>query len=291
MPMWCFRSHRAPLAVLVGVGLAVSGCGRAAPARPVAQLVVAGQGPSVPPSRLGGALCRLKRRVRVKNTPWTPVFCERLATALEDAGGRHGLDPALLVAVMIQESDLDERAVRVDRTPRGLAKDSGLFGIRCLVNRAGLCQNGLVRGMAFAEVMDPITNVELGARYLAHYRDGAGRRLITVRRRLPDGSQAEQIRKVRCRHRGHAYWAHYNHGTHYISQGPARLYPLGVAALYRALRDSLELGALGPWRMAGKNRCAPLGARHRKLCEIIRASGELALAPVINAESGVPTRS
>jgi hypothetical protein len=163
------------------------------------------------------ALCELKRKIGARKG-WAPETCRALASTVMASAARHDLSPALLLAVMIQESDLDENAARPSRTRGKVAKDSGLMGIRCVIGQGGRCTNALVRGLTWKQVMDPHFNVELGARYLAHYR---------------------AVRS--CKHRDHAYWAHYNHGMRYISQGRARLYPRHVAALYTALGASLRL--------------------------------------------------
>jgi hypothetical protein len=193
---------------------------------------------------LAEALCRLKQKIGARKGTWTAAQCDRLADAVLASAARHDLSPALVVAVMIQESDLDDRAARVSRARGRLAKDSGLMGIRCVLDRRGRCTNGLVRGMAWRAVMDPATNIDLGARYLAHYRDGA----------------------TRCRHRDHAYWAHYNHGTRYISRGPARLYPREVAALYAAVGQLLGVDTSELARLRATAPCK----RSAQLCTAIR---------------------
>jgi hypothetical protein len=196
--------------------------------------------PAVGDGCLASTLCALKQRVGVHRATWTPEFCGKLADGVLASARRHDLAPALLVAVMINESDLNENAARVSHPNGGVAKDSGLMGIRCVLSR-GRCTNGLVRGMPWRAVMDPLTNVELGAVYLAHYRDGGGRSTATRRVREPDGSVATVVKSIPCPHRDHAYWAHYNHGTRFISTGPARLYPHHVAVLQDALAESLGL--------------------------------------------------
>jgi len=188
--------------------------------------------------------------------------------------------PALLVAVMINESDLDENAARVSQTRSGVAKDSGLMGIRCVIGRGGRCKNDLVHGMAWGEVMDPVTNVELGARYLAHYRD------------MGKGKHA-RVRK-RCTHRDHAYWAHYNHGERYLARGGARHYPHNVAVLYYALAqimgwDVSELTS-SPLTVRDNGALArtadrPVGERFVKLCATIRTSNAVCSAPPTVADA------
>jgi hypothetical protein len=64
-----------------------------------------------------------------------------------------------------------------------------------------------------------------------------------VRQRTPSGKVETRTRNLRCKHRSHAYWAHYNHGSFYISRGYPRHYPHRVAVLYHALASALGLPA------------------------------------------------
>jgi hypothetical protein len=200
-----------------------------------------------PQATLAQSLCDLKRKIGARRGAWAPARCREVAAAVLSSAARHDLSPALLLAVMIQESDLDETAARVSHPHGGLAKDSGLMGIRCVLGKGGRCTNALVRGMPWRQVMDPATNVELGARYLAHYRDAP----------------------MRCRHRDHAYWAHYNHGTRYISRGDARFYPRRVAALYSVLSEKLGLETPAVSR---EKTMAALGRRSIELSAAIRTT-------------------
>jgi hypothetical protein len=236
-------------------------------------------------SCLAQALCRLKERI-AHGKPWTPAQCGALARGVTESAARHALSPALLLAVMIQESDLDEQAARLSHSRGAIAKDSGLMGIRCVLDGRGRCTNGLVRGLSWRQVMNPLTNIELGARYLAYYRDGAGRSRITVRVRQDDGTVATIHRDVPCRHTDHAYWAHYNHGTRYIAHGQARLYPLHVGALYAALSETLGLDASGLPRLAGASprlTSADQGParRSRALCAAVHSARPACAAPTI----------
>jgi hypothetical protein len=207
------------LAALTGAAFASSGPAPVVPAPAIIASALAAPA-AVPDSEeaVARALCSLKTRIGARRTRWTPARCTELAAAVMASASRHQLSPALLLAVMIQESDLDENAARLSHGKTGPARDSGLMGIRCVLGRGGRCTNALVRGLTWRQVMQPHTNIELGARYLAHYRAAGG-----------------------CRHRDHAYWAHYNHGTRYIAHGRARLYPRHVAALYTALGETLGL--------------------------------------------------
>jgi hypothetical protein len=234
---------------------------------------------------LASALCSLRQRVNARKGAWTPAFCQALADGVLTSARRHELAPALLLAVMMNESDLDEKAARVSHPDGGLAKDSGLMGIRCVIGPRGRCTNGFVKGMAWRAVMDPLTNVELGAVYLAHYRDGGGRSTIQVRTRDADGTIGTRVKNVPCAHRDHAYWAHYNHGTHFISHGQARLYPHHVAVLQDALAETLGLDrelASPHYTLRSLQRAEGAGAqRYLQLSAMIRA--ESALCPAVPA--------
>jgi hypothetical protein len=224
---------------------------------------------------LASSLCTLRRRISPRRPSWTPAFCRALAQGVLASARRHEMGPALLLAVMINESDLDEKAARLSHPAGAVAKDSGLMGIRCVLSK-GRCTNGLVRGLPWRTVMDPLTNVELGARYLALYRDGGGRSLVTVRMRMPDGTVRSTVRNIPCAHRDHAWWAHYNHGTRYINHGEARLYPHHVAVLQDVLADGLALDrepVARRYTLAGLQRAGRLGAeRYVQLCSRIRSA-------------------
>jgi hypothetical protein len=198
------------------------------------------------------------------------------------AADKYDLSPALILAVMLNESDLDEKAV----TPyfRGgtvYAKDSGLMGIRCVFDGRGRCGNGHVRGMRARDIADPVTNIQLGARELAYTRDKGGVERRTVRVQGDNGQITTRAKLVRCRHQSHAYWAHYNHGSFYLSSGNARHYPHRVAVLYYALARSLGLPddevTSGPITIRDKGMRArtadrPIETRYRTLASKIYES-------------------
>ena len=69
---------------------------------------------------------------------------------------------------MVNESDMNERAVRATFHGKVYAKDGGLMAIRCIVDEKDHCTNGNDEGMPWKDLMDPVTNIELGARELAH---------------------------------------------------------------------------------------------------------------------------
>ncbi len=232
---------------------------------------------------LASTICAVKDRVRWRTPAWKPDFCQQIAHGVLKSARRHQLPPALILAIMINESDMNEKAFRTTvRDGAVYAKDGGLMGIRCIVDKHGRCTNGNVRGLAWKEVMDPLTNIELGARELARWRDGGGLTKTTVRERDSNGISTVRERYVPCQHKTHAYWAHYNHGPVYIDHGSPRHYPHRIAVLYYALARAMDMdtSALTNTRLTvrdpGKRpRTAdrPVEARYRKLCQQIHDAG------------------
>lgn len=228
-------------------------------------------------------ICEVKSRVRWRTSPWRPAYCERIAHAVLTSSQRYNIPASLVLAVMINESDMDEKAIRTTvKAGRVYAKDGGLMGIRCIVDKQGRCVNGNVRGMPWNKVMDPVTNIDIGARELAYWRDGGGITNVTVRVRGSDGVLRTMQKHVPCTHKNHAYWAHYNHGPRYIDRGPARHYPHRIAVLYYALAQTMSVDThdLTSMRLtvndSGKRpRTAdhPVEARYQKLCRSIREVG------------------
>jgi hypothetical protein len=194
---------------------------------------------------LASTLCALKDEVRWRTPAWSPSQCQTIADAVQSAAEQHELSPALILGVMLNESDLDEKAVSsYDRDGVVYAKDGGLMGIRCVFDERGRCKNGFVKGLTFKTIMDPATNIALGARELAYYRNGGGVEKRVQRVRGEDGQIEEKTKNVRCRHATHAYWAHYNHGSRYIASGHPRHYPHRVAVLYFAFAKALGLSSV-----------------------------------------------
>src|SRR4029077_8563049 len=150
----------------------------------------------------------------------------------------HGINPYLLLGTLVNESELDEKAMRVttDGTGKVVAKDGGLGGVDCVLGKEGQhCINGLVRGKSWKELMDPAANIEATAAELAYFKDGGAGSWQTVKVRDKHGRLRPQRRMVPCRHKNHAWWVHFNHGEHYIDHGPARHYGHRVGVLYAAL--------------------------------------------------------
>lgn len=226
------------------------------------------------------AICQLKNKIRWRTPAWTPEFCRRVAQTVIASARQYDVAPNLILAVMINESDMNENAVlESKRDGEVYAKDSGLMGIRCLLDAKGRCTNGNVRGMPWKQLMDPLTNIQLGARELSKWRSSGVAR-ATVRVRDGSGQLAVKEKFVTCQHKTHAYWAHYNHGPLYIDTGPARHYPHRIAVLYYALsralhvdapdlRDGQRVTINDPGKRA-RTADRPIEARYRKLTDQIR---------------------
>jgi hypothetical protein len=253
LPAGLARAHVAALSVLA-VGLAAGVALRAAKMGPwaakVATIEIALPGPEleplspagVQPSVLAAALCATKESVRWHAAAWSPQMCHAVAAAVITAAVKHQLSASLILGVMLNESDLDENVVTKYRAGgRVYAQDSGLMGVRCVFDGAGRCANGVVRGMTAAQTTEFATNIDLGAQILARARAGDGVEKRVVRQQLADGEIVTTTKLVRCRHKNHAWWAHYNHGSFYIAHGFARHYPQRVAVLSYAWAQSLGL--------------------------------------------------
>ena len=189
-------------------------------------------------------ICSVKQKIRWMTPAWTPAECQRIANAVESSSKRHDLSPTLLLAIMINESDMNEKAFRLSlRGGKVYAKDGGLMAIRCVLDRKDHCVNGNVRGMAWKDIMDPVTNIEVGARELAYWRDGGGITTRTINRRDSQGHIQQITKTGPCHHTTHAWWAHYNHGPRYIDKGYPRHYPHRIAVLDHALATVMNLDA------------------------------------------------
>ncbi len=242
------------------------------------------QGPEVPEvACLARTICQIKERVRWRTPAWSPDFCARVADVVIKSSLRYDISPALILAIMINESDMNEKAVWITaKAGHVYARDGGLMGLRCVIDKHDRCTNGTVRGLDWAQVMEPLTNIALGARELAYWRDVGGVTAETARRRDGQGNSHARARMVRCTHKDHAYWAHYNHGLRYIDHGPARHYPQRVGVLYYSLLRTMKLdtSALTAMKLSVRDpgrrpRSAdrPIEARYRKLCQLISEAG------------------
>jgi hypothetical protein len=233
---------------------------------------------------LAQTICSVKERIRWQTPAWTPSQCRKIAGAVSESAKRHDLSPTLLLAVMVNESDMNEKAARVyTRAGKIYAKDGGLMAIRCIFDeKEQHCTNGNVRGVAWKDIMNPVTNIELGARELAHWRDGGGVTRTTIVKLDGDGHRYKATKDVPCQHKTHGWWAHYNHGPRYIDKGYARHYPHRVAVLDHAFATvmntpapELESGRITIHDAGKRERTVdrPLEPRYKKLYEQIMSSG------------------
>lgn len=239
---------------------------------------------------LSHTICEIKERIRWQTSAWAPATCQKVALAVRDASRKYDLSASLLLAVMINESDLNDKAARVYmKDSKVYAKDGGLMGLRCVLGTQDRCINSNLHGVRWRDLMDPATNIALGARELARWRDGGAyvRKTIKVRDKL--GHVHPVLRNVPCRHTDHGFWAHYNHGPRYIDHGYPRHYPHRVAVLDHALAAVLNVEApeLKQARITVRDpgkpqRTAdhPMEARYKKLCsqiQSVRACSAVAL--------------
>lgn len=230
---------------------------------------------------LARTICAIKDKIRWRTPAWNEAKCREIGSAVLSSAKRHNLSPTLLLAIMINESDLNEKATRPTLHDSQIyAKDSGLMAIRCVLDKRGRCLNGNVRGLPWKRVMDPATNIELGARELAYWRDGGAVTEVVVKVRDRNGHVRPVLRKVPCRHKDHAYWAHYNHGPRYINHGYPRHYPHRVAVIDHALATVLNVDApelvghrITMHDVGKRDRTVdrPIEARYKKLCAEIEA--------------------
>jgi len=236
-------------------------------------------------------ICSIKQKIRWMTPAWTPPECQRIANAVAASSKRHELSPTLLLAIMINESDMNEKAFRLTlRGGKVYAKDGGLMAIRCVLDRREHCLNGNVRGMAWKDIMDPVTNIEVGARELAYWRDGGGVASRTINRRDNQGHVQQITKDGPCHHLTHAWWAHYNHGPRYIDKGYPRHYPHRIAVLDHALAtvmnlDAPELNRRITIHDPGKRERTvdrPLEKRFKKLYNEILSSGSCSALALAN---------
>jgi hypothetical protein len=270
-------------AALVGATHSGGDARAAAPAEPSAQVTEAKLGLAAGTDTcLAKTICSVKEKIRWQTPAWTPSQCRKIADAVSASAKKHDLSPSLLLAIMVNESDLNEKSARVyTRDGKVYAKDAGLMAIRCLLDDHDRCTNGNVRGVAFKSLMDPVNNIEAGARELAHWRAGGGVTRTTITKRDAEGHLHQVTKNVPCQHKTHAYWAHYNHGPRYIDKGYPRHYPHRVAVLDHALATVMnapapELEGRITIHDPGKRERTidrPLEPRYRKLCDQIMSSG------------------
>jgi hypothetical protein len=244
-----------------------------------------------PSDCLTSTICAVKEKIRWQTPAWTPSQCRTVSDAVSHAAKKYKLSETLLLAVMINESDMNEKASRsYTRDGKVFAKDGGLMAIRCHLDSHERCTNGDVKGMAWKDLMEPATNIEMGARTLAMYRDGGAVESKTITK-IVDGKREKVTKDVPCRHKNHGFWAHYNHGPRYIDKGYARHYPHRIAVLDHALAQVMNVqapeltsGAITIQDPGKRARTVdrPMEARYKKLCDQIHASATSCAAVALN---------
>ena len=153
---------------------------------------------------LASTLCALKDEVRWR-TPGLepqPVPAHRRRRAVGGRAARPVPRARSSPSCSTRATSTTRRSSAYDRDGVIYAKDGGLMGIRCVFDERGRCKNGFVKGMTFKNIMDPVTNIALGARELAYYRNGGGvekRGDARAWRRWPDGGE-DQERALPPRH-------------------------------------------------------------------------------------------
>jgi hypothetical protein len=279
-------------------GVSTSGAKASTPTAaygPVAQAPAKASPPpeeSAAPDCLTSTICAVKEKIRWQTPAWTPSQCRRVSEAVSTSAKKYKLSETLLLAVMINESDMNEKASRsYTRDGKVFAKDGGLMAIRCHLDSHDRCTNGDVKGMAWKDLMEPATNIELGARTLAMYRDGGAVMTKTITKLDSSGQRVRVTKEVPCTHKNHGFWAHYNHGPRYIDRGYARHYPHRIAVLDHALAQVMNVsapeltsGAITIHDPGKRERTAdrPMEPRFKKLCGQILASGTSCAAVALN---------
>ena len=284
-----------PLAAAALLGGSLGGTSHAKPATVIS--ATSGAVPSDTQSCLAQTICSVKERIRWQTPAWTPSQCRNIAEAVAASAKRHELSPSLLLAVMVNESDMNEKSARTyTRDGKLYAKDGGLMAIRCILDDKQRCTNGNVRGVAWKDLMNPVTNIELGARELAHWREGGGVVTKTIVKRDSAGHLQRVTKNVPCKHKTHAWWAHYNHGPRYIDKGYARHYPHRVAVLDHAFATvmnapapELRDGRITIRDVGKRERTAdrPLEPRYKKLYEQIMSSSSCSALAAPARSAGV----
>jgi len=199
------------------------------------------------------SLCAFKEAIRWKTPKWEHSMCYRIANAIIREEHTYGIPRDFQLAIMINESDMNEKAMKeVVKDGRVVARDGGLMGIRCKIGLDGRCSN--LGSLRPADVMRPEINIHLASRKLASLRD-----------------------RSRCLHRDHPWFAHYNWGDKVFTTGTPKRYPLRVAVLWKAIADKLalrrpEIDSLRFSKDNGKLAMldSPIGIRSKELVRKIR---------------------
>lgn len=164
-------------------------------------------------------VCKVQNAIRFQAKAWAPWMCLRVAKAINAAAAATDTNPATLLAIATNESDL-RPDVRRSKSPEewtflpggkylvtekwiGTVYDGGLMGVRCRIGDDGRCSNGLVKGWKWPQTMVIENNVMLGARILAasgSLRDynGQSEKGEASRRRAKRMTYTEKIHAIKA---------------------------------------------------------------------------------------------
>jgi len=204
-------------------------------------------------------LCAIKESVRWRTPKWDETMCNRVGNAILKAEKKHKLPRQLIVSVILNESDMNEQAMRPTlKDDKVVAWDVGLMAPRCRLGKDGKCDNYKSKGLTVGQLMKPEINIEVGTSILANVRD-----------------------TYACPHKNHPWWAHYNWGPKVLDTGAARGYPHRVAVLYKAMATATNtkapelIGLKLPKEKGRKQRSVdePVGKRHKELVAKVLACG------------------
>jgi len=203
-------------------------------------------------------MCELKEMVRWKTPRWSMDMCYRVGNAIIAEEHVSGVPRELILAVMINESDMNDKATRpyFDKNGKMTSWDGGLMGVRCIVDKDGRSCVNYMRKVTWKDLLVPEVSLRL-----------AVRKMVSIRDQYP------------CKHNDHPWFAHYNWGGKVIRTGIPRSYPQRVAVLWKALaeaggKEPPEIAQLRFVQIKGKRPVTintPVGARHRDLVSKIKA--------------------
>lgn len=214
-------------------------------------------------------LCAIKESVRWGTPKWEQAMCYRVANAIISAEKEYNIPRDLILAFMINESDMDEKAVRTYENDKGelYAQDGGLLGIRCVLGDDHKhCKNPQAKALRPTDLFKPEVNIRLGAAWLHTLKTSTD---------CPN------------KHKDHPWFAHYNWGSKVFHKGVPRSYPQRIAVLWRAIATTIrvdrpEIDKLRFVQVPGQKKITidtPVGKRHRDLVKKIHACAKYTCEP------------
>ena len=85
---------------------------------------------------LSNTICAVKDRVRWRVSAWKPAFCQKIAHAVLESAERYQIPPALILAVMINESDMNEVTFRTTVRNRAIYAAASWGSVALSTSRA-----------------------------------------------------------------------------------------------------------------------------------------------------------